>query len=402
VPPNGLATGPSGSDPAASCGTVASVRVIVVGAGIVGASAAWHLAAQGTQVVLVDQADQGQATAAGAGIVAPWPRPDTPAPIAALGLAAAEHYPRLLDALVAAGMDDHSYARVGGIHVAPDGPELEQLHRGLLRLRRQPGMAGLGTIERLPPGEPAARFPPLRADLAGLAASGIGRVDGRRLRDALLGSAAAAGAQRRAGQATLTLAPGTGRVAGVTVDGEVLAADAVVVAAGAWSARLCRPLGVTLPVFPQRGQLLHLDLPGRDQDTAEWPVIQTTGDHYLLAFPGGRVVAGATRESDAGFDHRVTLGGVHQVAANALALAPGLAQGTVAEVRVGFRPLTSDGLPLLGGIEGVRGLVVATGLGPVGLTLGPYVGAVAADLALGNDVPLDMAPYRPDRRVGSG
>jgi D-amino-acid dehydrogenase len=383
---------------------VAGVRVIVVGAGIVGASAAYHLTAQGTEVVLVDQADQGQATAAGAGIVAPWPGPDTPAPIAALGLAAAEHYPRMLDALVAAGMDDHGYARVGGIHVAPDGPELEQLHRGLLRLRRQPGMAGLGAIERLPPGEPAARFPLLRTDLAGLAASGIGRVDGRRLRDVLLAAAAAGGAQRRAGQATLTLAPGTGRsrVAWVTVGGKVLAADAVVVAAGAWSAMLCQPLGVTLPVFPQRGQLLHLDLPGRNRDTASWPVIQTTGDHYLLAFPGGRVVAGATRESDAGFDHRVTLGGIHQVAANALALAPGLAERTVTEVRVGFRPLTPDGLPLLGGIEGVPGLVVATGLGPVGLTLGPYVGAVAADIALGKDVPLDLAPYRPDRRVESG
>ena len=379
------------------------MQVIVVGAGIVGASAAWHLAAQGADVVLVDRADRGQATAAGAGIVAPWPLPGTPAPIAALGLAAAAHYPQMLDGLVASGVDDHGYARVGGIHVAPDGPALDEMHQGMLRLASQPGMAGLGQLQRLGPGEPAARFPPLRADLAGLAASGIGRVNGRLLRDALLGAAAARGARRRAGQATLMLTTGTGRVTevtGVAVDGEVLAADAVVVAAGAWSAALCQPLGVTLPVFPQRGQLLHLDLPGRD--TAGWPAIQTTGDHYLLAFPGGRVVAGATRESDAGFDHRVTLGGVHQVATNALALAPGLADGTVAEVRVGFRPLTHDGLPLLGGIEGVAGLVVATGLGPVGLTLGPYVGAVAADLALGNDVPLDLAPYRPDRRVGSG
>jgi D-amino-acid dehydrogenase len=151
---------------------------------------------------------------------------------------------------------------------------------------------------------------------------------------------------------------------------------------------------------PQRGQITHLEVA---EDTARWPVVSPLDSgHYLLAFPGGRVVAGATRESDAGFDHRVTLGGVHQVAATALALAPGLADATVAEVRVGFRPLTHDGLPLLGGVEGVAGLVVVTGLGPVGLTLGPYLGAAAADLALGNDVPLDLAPYRPDRRVGSG
>jgi D-amino-acid dehydrogenase len=394
--------GTSGGNMAGRCGTLASVRVIVVGAGIVGTSAAYHLAARGTDVVLVDRADEGQATAAGAGIVAPWPLPGTPAPIAALGLAAAEHYPQLLDALVAAGVEDHGYARVGGILVAPDGPVLEELHQGMLRLCAQPGMAGLGEIERLPLGEPAARFPVLRADLAGLATSGIGRVNGRMLRDALLCAATARGAQRRSGSATLTLA--AGRVTGVAVDGhgEAVGADAVVVAAGAWSAELCRPFGVTLQVHPQRGQLLHVDLPGRGRDTARWPVIQTTGDDYLLAFPGGRVVAGATRESDAGFDPRVTVGGVHQITANALAMAPGLADGTVADVRVGFRPLSHDGLPLLGGVEGVSGVVVATGLGPVGLTLGPYVGAVAADVALGNDVPLDLAPYRPDRRAESG
>jgi glycine/D-amino acid oxidase-like deaminating enzyme len=82
------------------------VRVIVVGAGIVGASAAWHLALQGADVVLMDRADAGRATAAGTGIVSPWPLPDTPAPIAALGLEAAAHYPRMLDALVAEAVQE--------------------------------------------------------------------------------------------------------------------------------------------------------------------------------------------------------------------------------------------------------------------------------------------------------
>ncbi|HZD02136.1 MAG TPA: FAD-dependent oxidoreductase [Actinomycetes bacterium] len=70
------------------------MRVIVVGAGIVGASAAWHLAAQGADVEVVDRADEGQATAAGAGVVFPWPLPGTPPAMAALGLGPPSTTPR--------------------------------------------------------------------------------------------------------------------------------------------------------------------------------------------------------------------------------------------------------------------------------------------------------------------
>jgi D-amino-acid dehydrogenase len=69
----------------------------------------------------------------------------------------------------------------------------------------------------------------------------------------------------------------------------------------------------------------------------------------------------------------------------------------MAEVRVGFRPLSPDGVASLGAIDGLAGLVVATGLGAVGLTLGPYLGAIAGDIALGREPALDLTPYRPDR-----
>lgn len=374
------------------------MRVIVVGAGIVGASIAYHLAAEGARVVVVDRADQGQATAAGAGVVFPWLLQGTPPGIAALGLRAAEHYPRLVEALLAAGVRDTGYVPVGGITVVEDGAVLDEMYKALLRLREQPGMAALGAVERLAAGEPAVRFPVLRGDLAGLYVGGVVRVDGGRMRDALTSAATGQGAEWRSGTASLTLDGST--VTGVAVDGETIGADCVVVAAGAWSRTLCEPLGLALPVFPQRGQILHLDLPG--QHTESWPIVRAVDDHYLLAFPGGRVVVGATRESGVGFDRRVTARGLHQILTDALAIAPGLDDGTVAEVRVGFRPLSTDGAPLLGGIDGLSGLVVATGLGPIGLTLGPYLGAVAADLALGRDVPLDLTPYRPDRGTGAG
>jgi D-amino-acid dehydrogenase len=198
----------------------------------------------------------------------------------------------------------------------------------------------------------------------------------------------------------------------VTVDGELLEADAVVVAAGAWTAPLLAPLGIMVRVVPQRGQIVHIGLDGAD--TSRWPVVlpSATG-HYLLAFGGSRVVAGATRETDSGFDVRVTPGGLAEVLANALAVAPGLSAGTLLETRVGLRPAGPDIRPLLGPVAGVDNLTVATGLGASGLTMGPLAGAVAARIALGlppgqpdrtdatdrtdPTAPLDLAPFDPLR-----
>lgn len=165
-----------------------------------------------------------------------------------------------------------------------------------------------------------------------------------------------------------------------------MAGDAVVLAAGAWSGQVAEALGVPVPVVPQRGQISHFDLPG--VETAGWPVVLPRSSHYLLAFPGGRVVAGATRESEAGFDHRVTAAGQREVLEQALAVAPGLGDAGLVETRVGFRPVSPDGLPLLGQVA--PGLYLATGFGPAGLTLGPFAGKLVAELVLGADVPGEL------------
>ena len=175
------------------------------------------------------------------------------------------------------------------------------------------------------------------------------------------------------------------------VAGQELAADAVIVAGGAWSNSLGDALGVRLPVYPQRGQILHLELPG--VTTTTWPVILGFHAHYLLTFPEQRVVAGATREHDSGYDDRMTAGGVHEALGEALRVAPGLAAATLHEVRIGLRPASPDNLPILGRAPGLDNVFVATGHGPSGLQLGPYSGAAAADLAQGKAVELDLEPF---------
>jgi D-amino-acid dehydrogenase len=222
------------------------------------------------------------------------------------------------------------------------------------------------------------------------------RVDGRLMRAALQRAARRHGASIVRGNAEVV--PGDAGRARLFVDGRQSPAENVVVAAGAWSASLAAALGVAIPVYPQRGQIAHLELP--ETDTSRWPVVLPFQGHYLLTFPRNRVVAGATRENDSGFDYRMTAGGVHEVLGQALRVAPGLQRATLREIRVGFRPATADGLPILGRIPGFTNLFIATGHGPSGLTLGPHAGTLIVDLIRGEAIALDLTPFAVERFAG--
>ena len=381
-----------------------TMRVIVIGSGIGGAATAYHLAARGADAVVVDAPRPGVATEAGAGIVSPWTS-GWDSKVYPLAAAAGAYYPELAAALAEEGQDT-SYEVVGGMVVSASAAELDEAEARLLA--RAADAPGAGRVSRLDPAQARSLFPPLAPDLAAVHLSGAGRVDGRRIRRALIAAARKRGA--RFVRAVASLLPNVSAAGPgprdelaarngqwrVTAGGEELVADAVVLSAGAWSAAVAEPLGVAVQVAPQRGQITHFDLPGTD--TAAWPVVLPRSSHYLLSFPDGHVVAGATRETGSGFDHRVTAAGQREVLDHALAVAPGLADGTLAETRIGFRPATPDTLPLLGAVDGHPGLWLATGFGPAGLTLAPYAGKLMADLVLGGDVPADLlAPCSPAR-----
>lgn len=375
--------------------------VIVIGGGIVGASAAYRLARSGARVTLVDRADVGQATAAGAGIISPGTSYKPPAAFFPLAFRAVAYYDTLLAALEEDGETETGFEAVGLLHVATTESEAMTLPilLQLIEERRASGAPRIGSVEMLSGDEARALFPALGACLGAIHTSDAARVDGRLLCDAMRRGAARHGARIVTGSAEVIREVSDG--VELTVNGETLTAGAAILASGAWSGTLTETLGLRLPVFPQRGQILHMRLPGRE--TARWPIVVGFHSHYILTFPQDRVVAGATRESNSGFDPRMTAGGVREALDEALRVAPSLADATLDEVRVGLRPASPDGLPLLGRIPGHEHLYVATGHGASGLQLGPYSGALVADLALGQSstpglsVDLDLAPYSPTR-----
>jgi D-amino-acid dehydrogenase len=367
------------------------VRVLVIGSGISGAGVAYHLARRGVDVIVVDDAQAGRATAAGAGIVSPWATSDEDH--FRIAAPAAGYYPQLVAALAEDTPEPTSYTVVGALVASHDEDALGAVHRRVAARAGAHPVAGEGAL--LDGEQARVLFPPLAPGLSAVHVSGGARVDGRQVRASLLDAARRRGAQLRQGAAAL--AADGARVDGALVDGERLDADAVVVATGAWSRQLVAPLGVDLPVVPQRGQITHLRVTP-EQDTAAWPVVspQSSG-HYLLAFEDSRVVVGATREMGAGFDHRVTAAGQLEVLQEALAVAPGLRDATLLETRVGFRPATPDGEPVLGALPRHPNVVLATGFGPSGLTLAPYAGALIAEVVLGEEPGMNLSRWRPDR-----
>jgi D-amino-acid dehydrogenase len=371
------------------------MRVVVVGAGIAGASAAFHSTQLGAEVCLVDNAAPGRATLAGAGIVCPWLSHNQDPRYEALAFAAVRYYPELAARLAALGETGVDYDLVGGLVV---GLSPEQLNPVLRRLEKhlEQGVKEIGEVRLLEKGRPKELFPYLAPGLAGLHLTGAARVSGESFRLGLLNAARKCGARELSGAAALRRSGGV--VNGVRVGEEFIDADAVIVAAGAWSAQLLSALALPLALEPQRGQIVHVKV--AEANTEALPVIvPVLSDYYMLGFRNSRIVIGATRETGSGFDFRPTAGGIAEVLGEGLRIAPGLKSATLEEIRVGLRPMSSDGLPLLGLPATTNGLVVATGLGRYGLTLGPYVGLLAAQLAIGKTPSADCQCFRPDRQA---
>ncbi|MDR7074350.1 NAD(P)/FAD-dependent oxidoreductase [Fictibacillus barbaricus] len=362
-------------------------KIIVIGAGILGASTAYHLAKSGTGVTLVDRQDKGQATDAAAGIVCPWLSQRRNKAWYQLVKGGARYYPELIAQLEADGEKDTGYKRVGAISLHDDPAKLEKMAERAQKRRED--APEIGEISILSPEETRKLFPPLSEEYGSVFVRGGARVNGRALRNALTNGAVKHGAKLLYGNASILSE--NNRIVGIKLDEKSLTADQVIVTAGAWSQELLQSIGVNFKVTPQKAQIVHLEMP--NMDTGSWPVVMPPTTQYILSFEEGRIVVGATHEDEAGFDNRVTAGGISEILTKALAIAPGLSDGTILETRVGFRPFTPGFLPVIGALPGYEGILIANGLGASGLTSGPYLGAELAKLALNKPTEIDMSLY---------
>lgn len=165
-------------------------------------------------------------------------------------------------------------------------------------------------------------------------------------------------------------------------------ADAVVVAAGAWSSHLAHDLPWPA-IAPMRGQMLLFELP-----MSETPKACLLGrGHYLIPRADGRVLCGSTVEA-VGFDRSTTAEAQASLQAAAAWLCPALANQTPKAHWAGLRPGSQDGLPFIGAHPDLAGLYVNSGHFRNGVLFAPAAGRLIADLILDRPSSLDPEPYR--------
>lgn len=365
--------------------------VIVIGGGVLGAATAWHLVLARARVLLLDRGDEGRATAAGAGIVSPATYRSDSDVWYRFSRAAYRHLSTLVPRLEGEGIGT-GFDRCGLLLVAVSDDEFEPFEAASQRIlsRREEG----SPVRRVDAVEAREMFPLLADSARALHNPDAARIDGRLLARALLEAGERRGLERRTASADSLILEGS-RAAGVLSGGGRISAGSVVIAGGAWSRRFSDQLGLDIPVAPQRGQIIHLDLGATD--TSTWPIVSAFREHYMVPWPDSRVAAGATRETGSGFDPKATAAGIVEVLSEALRVAPGLAGASIRETRVGLRPLSADGLPVMGAVPGWESLYLNTGHGASGLQLGPFSGRLVADAALGSEPGFDVSSFSVER-----
>jgi glycine oxidase len=360
--------------------------VVVLGAGIVGLSAARALAARGADVLLIEATGvAAEASGAAAGMLAPQAEADAGSPLLELGLRALEYHVRLAAALREETGLDVDLGRPGLLEVAFDDAGAEALE-----VRRRWQTARGLAVSALSADELRQAEPNLGdAVVAGLFVPGDRWVDNVRLARALAASATARGVRLLCGRPATSLRHDGGRVRGVVAGGEIVDAPVVINALGAWAGLLGGDPAPP-PVEPVRGHIVAFDV----QPLAFHHVIFSHRG-YLVPRSDGRLLAGSTMER-AGFDKSVTAAGLRTVLDIALEISPRLADMRVADSWAGLRPGTPDGLPIVGA-GGVAGLYHAAGLYRNGILLGPLVGELVAEVAAGAPARSELAPFTPAR-----
>jgi glycine oxidase len=350
----------------------------VVGGGAIGAACARELALAGHQVLVLESGgENGQAWRAAAGMLAPQIEADADDILLDLGLKSRDRYASLASALRDTTGIDIGLWQEGIARVAADSAEATVLESKVAWQRAQGHPCGW-----LDETEVRLRWPWLGPMAGALWAPSDGAVEPTRLVEALLTDA------RRLGATVIKdrirrLDRDRQRVVGVTGDAGSYSAAAVIIAAGAWSP-LIEGLPRQLPVVPVRGQMAALRWPeGVDR------AIIYQKDSYILA-RGDEAILGSTMEY-VGFHPEVTANGLAGIFSATMNLCPSLVRSKIRRSWAGLRPVTPDGLPIIGPEPDLPGLWYATGHGRNGILLAALTGQVVAQMVGGEPAIEDLS-----------
>jgi glycine oxidase len=355
---------------------------VVLGGGVIGMSVAWRARERGMSVTVLERDAIGQGTSyVAAGMLAPVAEVEFGAAgrrLLDLGLRSAEMWPAFASELEAVAGAEVGFMRTGTLLLARDEDEARELERQIA-FRESLGLRA----ERLRPSEAREREPALAPTVRlALEVPEDHSVDPRLVLTALRGACESAGVDLRehARVARIETDGADTHLTGVRLaSGEFVAAEQVVVAAGAWVEQIeGLPAHARVPVRPVKGQILRLRDPAGPGLLGR--AVRFQGG-YLVPRADGRYVLGATVE-ERGFELRPTVGGVHELLRDVHELVPGVSELEIEELRVGLRPGTPDNLPAIGP-GALEGLTWATGHHRNGILLAPLTAELVVEVLAG-------------------
>lgn len=361
--------------------TIHQTEVVVVGAGAVGCSIAYWLAKRGKAVTLVDRSGPGTGTSiANFGLV--WCTGKEPHTYMELNLRSSWLWPGMIEELG----EDVEYRR-GGLQIVLTEKDYAEKEAMLERQGQSPLFRG----RMISPQEVWDIQPGISREIVGAVYNpDDGDSNPIKWTYALLRGCKRIGVKvmRDTTVTGFDLDEGN-QMTGVFTERGRIQTNYAVNAAGVWATEVARMVGVTIGLYPQRGQLLV-----SEAVPLVLPVAQSTVRQSL----DGNFYMGTTTE-DVGFDWSASIEGAEKLAKNAAKMVPVTRDLSVIRHFSGLRPMPRDGVPFLGPIPHVPGYYIA--VGHSGNTLSPIHGKIISDLIVEGetDIPLeDYDPLRYDER----
>jgi glycine oxidase len=368
---------------------IQTTDVAIIGGGVIGLAIARSLAQRGLRdVLLIERATLGaEASSAAAGMLAPQAEADCDDDFFRLCCQSRDLYRAFAQSLREETGIDIELETSGTLYLAfteEDEFELEQRYEWQTA-------AGL-EVEKLS-GDPAKLWEPSISEevRAALRFPLDIQVENRRLISALAAANENLGLRVITGISVESLKIEHNRVSGVETSRGLISCEKVVIAGGAWTSRLLNQALPNPRIEPVRGQMVSFEaIP----QIARHVIYSPRG--YLVPRRDGRLLAGSTTEH-AGFDKRVTAGGINSIVTSALEISPAIACLPLTSSWAGLRPRSADGLPVLGPCAEIAGVFYATGHYRNGILLTPITGELLARAIADEEIAAPLKIFSPDR-----
>lgn len=365
-------------------------KVAIIGAGVVGASAAYLLSKEDTIDLTIYDEGTGQGTSAAAGIISPWLSRRRNKKWYRMVREGAAYYPLFLSEVMnGEAIPSSVYKKVGTLLFKKKEAYIHEMFA--IGEKRKVDAPEIGELAILSPEEIREKVPLYTGDNSAVWASGGARVDGGKLVNLLIEKAQENGANIVRTHAVLEKDTSSSLYT-VRTDQTAEQFDSVILAASAWLPELLSPLGYEVDVRPQKGQLAEVQL--TDFETKDWPVMMPEGESDIIPFEDGKLIIGATHEDEQGFNLTIDPSMLaDMIEKGTTFFADELRAAPVSQYRSGTRAYTSDFAPFFGEVPDLPDVFAASGLGSTGLTAGPLVGRCLAERVLNQSSTLNEADY---------